>query len=63
MEFPGTINAPGAPAPVGDQQTGEGELAYWVSFDEPQYDSSGDGPYRKAQIWARHLRTEPDPAV
>lgn len=34
----------------------DGELVYWVEFDEPQYESGGDGPYRKAQIWGRYLR-------
>jgi len=35
-----------------------GELAYWVRFDEPQYDADSTDPYRKALIWARYLRTE-----
>jgi hypothetical protein len=26
--------------------------AYWVWFDEPQYDADGDGPYRGGQIHA-----------
>lgn len=63
VEFLGTIDAMGAPEPVGNPRAGDGELAYWVSFDEPQYDSNGGGPYRKAQIWARYLRTGPAQAV
>ncbi|MFF2747482.1 ferrous iron transport protein A [Kitasatospora sp. NPDC058048] len=59
VEFTGTIDPMGAPEPAGNQRA-EGELAYWVVFDAPQYDSAGDGPYRKAQIWARHLRSAPE---
>jgi hypothetical protein len=28
---------------------------YWVSFDEPQVDADGDGPYRGGQIWESAL--------
>ena len=28
---------------------------YWVSFDEPQRDADGDGPYRAGQIWESAL--------
>ena len=55
-EFEGTIDSMGAPEPVRHHGAFEGELAYWVEFDEPQVDSNGDGPYRKALIWGRHLR-------
>ncbi|MFB7244345.1 hypothetical protein ACFCYX_18005 [Streptomyces populi] len=48
----------GAPEPNDHAQALDGELLYWVVFDTPQYDSGGDGPYRKAQIWGRYLRTE-----
>lgn len=24
---------------------------YWVSFDEPQFDADGDGPYNGGQVW------------
>ena len=24
--------------------------SYWLWFDEPQYDSDGDGPYKRAEI-------------
>ncbi|MFF4014987.1 ferrous iron transport protein A [Streptomyces sp. NPDC001843] len=57
----GGIDAMGAPEPVSSPQGRAGELAYWVSFDEPQYDSGGGGPFRKARIWARYLRPEPTP--
>lgn len=30
-------------------------LLHWVEFDEPQYDSDGDGPYAEAQIEATAL--------
>ncbi|MFJ8431385.1 ferrous iron transport protein A [Kitasatospora sp. NPDC094019] len=56
VDFPGSIDDTGAPEPVLHTSAEPGELAYWVSFDEPQYDSGGSGPYRKAQIWARYLR-------
>lgn len=60
VEFPGTIDATGAPEPNEHAQALSGELLYWVTFDTPQYDSDGDGPYRKAQIWGRYLRNESD---
>ncbi|MFE1897324.1 ferrous iron transport protein A [Streptomyces yangpuensis] len=60
VEFLGTIDAMGAPEPNGHARALDGELLYWVVFDAPQYDSAGDGPYRKAQIRGRHLRPEPD---
>jgi hypothetical protein len=31
------------------------ELQYWVSFDEPQCDADGDGPYVSAQVLSRYL--------
>ncbi|MFI1067888.1 ferrous iron transport protein A [Streptomyces spororaveus] len=60
-EFPGTIDAMGAPEPNEHAQALSGELVYWVIFDAPQCDCDGDGPYRKAQIWDRYLRAEPEP--
>ncbi|MGW0753312.1 ferrous iron transport protein A [Streptomyces sp. NPDC002587] len=60
VEFPGTIDAMRAPEPNEHAQALSGELLYWVSFDTPQYDGDGDGPYRKAQIWGRYL-TAPEP--
>ncbi len=54
----------GAPVPNEHAQAlSGGELLYWVTFDAPQYDSNGDGPYRKAQVWGRYLRTDPEPAA
>ncbi|TCO61979.1 ferrous iron transport protein A [Actinocrispum wychmicini] len=58
QEFSATIDTLGAPEPVDHPQANSGELKCWVQFDAPQYDSSGDGPYRMAQIWARYLRPE-----
>ncbi|MCX4956780.1 ferrous iron transport protein A [Streptomyces virginiae] len=58
-EFLGTIDGMGAPEPVESPRARAGELAYWVTFDEPQYDGDGDGPYRKAFIWDRYLRPGP----
>ncbi|MFI8387671.1 ferrous iron transport protein A [Streptomyces sp. NPDC085540] len=58
-EFPGTIDDMGAPERVENPRARAGEMAYWVAFDAPQYDSDGGGPYRKAQIWDRYLRPEP----
>ncbi|MFE5766335.1 ferrous iron transport protein A [Streptomyces sp. NPDC056492] len=55
----GTIDDMGAPDPVLHPGARPGELAYWVNFDHPQHDSSGSGPYRKAQIWARYLQPAP----
>jgi hypothetical protein len=60
-EFLGTVDAMGAPEPVEHAGARPGEFAYWVAFDEPQLDSEGEGPYRKAQVWGRHLRPEPGP--
>ncbi len=59
-EFLGTVDDLVAPAPVDHPQAHEGELAYWVRFDESQYDCAGDGPYLKALIWARYLRFGPE---
>lgn len=59
VEFRGEIDDLIPPEPVENFREGEGELAYWVSFDEPQYDSSGDGPFRKAWIWGRYLKSSP----
>ncbi|WP_234308864.1 MULTISPECIES: ferrous iron transport protein A [Streptomyces] len=58
VEFTGVIDPMGAPEPNLHAQALDGELAYWVTFDAPQRDSCGDGPYRKAQIWDRYLRAE-----
>jgi hypothetical protein len=58
-EFLGAIDDLAAPAPVQHAQARPGELEYWIRFDEPQFDSGGDGPYRKALIWDRYLRFEP----
>src|SRR5947207_7004190 len=55
-EFVGLIDDVGAPELVHHAQAQPDELAYWVKFDEPQLDSTGDGPYRKAQIWGRYLQ-------
>ncbi len=63
VEFAGTIDATCAPEPNGHAQSLSGELLYWVTFDAPQYDCDGAGPYRKAQIWGRYLRAEQEPEV
>ncbi|MEU7473884.1 hypothetical protein AB0A94_36180 [Streptomyces sp. NPDC044984] len=51
----------GTPEPKEHVQSFSGERVYWVTFDAPQYDWDGAGPYRKAQIWSRYLRAEPEP--
>lgn len=61
VEFSGTIDAMGAPEPNGHVRALSGELLYWVTFDTPQYTSDGGGPYGKAQIWGRFLRTDRRP--
>jgi hypothetical protein len=61
VEFAGTVDAMGAPEPNEHAQALQGELLYWVTFDTPHHDSAGDGPYRKAQIWGRYLRADPEP--
>jgi hypothetical protein len=55
-EFFGVIDAVPAPEPVRHPLTRPGELAYWVTFEEPQLDGDGAGPYRKALIWGRYLQ-------
>jgi len=55
-EFLGVIDTIGAPEPVRHPQARAGELKYWVRFDEPQFDSAGEGPYRGAQVWGRYLQ-------
>lgn len=54
-EFLGVVDHVGAPELVRHGRAWPGELMYWVKFDEPEFDSAGDGPYRKAQIWSRFL--------
>ncbi|WP_330300358.1 ferrous iron transport protein A [Streptomyces sp. NBC_00503] len=61
VEFAGTIDAMGAPDLNEHAQSLSGELLYWVTFDAPQYDCDGAGPYYKAQIWGRYLRAEQAP--
>ena len=61
QEFVGTVDDMEPPWLVEHELAHEGELAYWVTFDEPQHDCSPDGPYRKAQVWARHLRPAVEP--
>lgn len=51
----------GAPDLNEHAQSLSGELLYWVTFDAPQYDCDGAGPYYKAQIWGRYLRAEQAP--
>jgi hypothetical protein len=53
--FTGTGDATLPPQVVRSPQARRGELEYSVTFDQPQFDASGDGPYRKAVIWARYL--------
>lgn len=53
--FTGTVDETIAPRRVEHAQAGVGEFEYSVRFDEPQMDSSDDGPYRKAVIWGRYL--------
>ena len=55
QEFLGVVSAMGAPEPVRHPHARDGELAYWVAFDEPQLDSGGGAPYRKALIWDRYI--------
>lgn len=55
-EFYGHIDTTGAPEPVVHAQARPGELQYWVTFDELEYDADGDGPFRKAQIWGRYVQ-------
>lgn len=53
--FLGTVDATVPPQVVRNPKARPGELEYSVAFDHPQLDASGDGPYRKAVIWARYL--------
>lgn len=56
QEFLGTISDTMPPRVIDHPKAFRGELAYFVAFDEPQQDTSSDGPYRKAEIWGRYLR-------
>lgn len=60
QEFSGTVSAMAAPVPIRIPRAEAGELEYWVEFDQPQRDADGDGPYRKALIWARYLVADED---
>ena len=55
-EFLGVVDSLGAPELVRHDLAWPGESKYWVRFDEPEFDSAGDGPYRKAQIWGWYLQ-------
>ena len=55
VEFTATIDATIVPNPVQGAAARPGELEYSVTFDSPQQDVDGDGPYRKAVIWGRYL--------
>ena len=55
-EFSAVISPMASPELVEHVQARPGELAYWVVFDEPEWDNAGDGPYRKAFIWDRYIR-------
>jgi len=54
--FLGTIDRALVPQRVNNRVARAGELEYLVTFDEPQLDASGEGPYRKAVIWDRYLQ-------
>lgn len=53
--FTGTVDDTITPRQVENRHAQPGELEYSVQFDEPQQDTTGLGPYRKAVIWARYL--------
>ena len=53
--FLGTIDRTLPPQLVNSLVAHTGEREYPVTFDAPQLDASGDGPYRKAVIWDRYL--------
>ena len=55
LTFTGEISAMASPELVANPRARPGELAYWVTFDDPQFAYDGAGPYRKAQIWDRYL--------
>lgn len=60
-EFSGVIDCTRAPRPVMHRLAMPGELSYFVAFDEPQLDAAGGGPYRKASIWGRYLKSQAPP--
>ncbi|MEU5426421.1 ferrous iron transport protein A [Streptomyces olivoreticuli] len=60
VEFQATIDDLYPPEPARGSGAREGELSYWVVFDEPQYNSDGEGPFRGAQIWDRYLKPNPE---
>jgi hypothetical protein len=53
--FLGTIDRTVTPQLVHHTVAHSREREYSVTFDEPQFDAGGDGPYRKAVIWDRYL--------
>jgi hypothetical protein len=53
--FTGTIDSTITPMRVKHVPAHLNELEYSVTFDQPQHDTSDDGPYQKAVIWARYL--------
>jgi hypothetical protein len=36
------------------------ERTYWITFDEPQFDADGDGPYVSSQVEESYLEPAPE---
>lgn len=54
----GQITASPAGEPFAVVETRQGpERMWWITFDEPQRDTDGDGPYSTAQVLERYLRS------
>jgi hypothetical protein len=54
----GRITYRDAETPYRAVQTPKGVRRMWlVTFDEPQYDADGDGPYASSEILEKYLNT------
>ena len=55
----GVIVRAGGSALAGVWGRGGGGRMWWVEFDEPQFNSTGDGPFLSAQVHERFLELAP----
>ena len=54
--FTGVVDTSIPPTSIENPAAQNGEMNYFIRFDEPQLDAAGSGPYRSAVIWERYLR-------
>ena len=55
----GTVSGAGGPCYTLVETMRGSERSYWITFDEPQRDTDGDGPYESSQVLERYLQVLP----